>query len=68
MKVNGTGLDTLLKGKFSAKDIGPVTVCLDPGFPPYLLLEDEDGNKFIFGSREEGETQLVFDKINENMK
>lgn len=59
----GTGLENLMKGDFTAQDYGSMKVCLDPQCPPYLLVEKENGQKFLVGSREDGKIEAIYEII-----
>lgn len=59
----GTGMPTLLKGDFSAAELGHMKVCVDPTVPPYLLIENEEGKLYLLGSREMGTAEEVYEEI-----
>ncbi len=63
VRIMGTGLENLLKGDFSAQDYGSMKVCLDPQCPPYLFVEQENGAKFLFGSREDGKIADIYENL-----
>lgn len=65
MRNVGTAMPNLLKGDFSASEIGAVKVCLDPTMPPFLLIETESGTHYLLGSRETGDIELVYERIAE---
>ena len=46
----GASMDTVLKGRFSSPDLGPLTVCLDPRTGPYLHLITVDGKGYLLGN------------------
>ena len=65
MRVMGTGLPNLLKGDFRAADINHLYVCLDPGCPPFLLVQS-DGEYCLFGTRDAEVTQRVYESLQGN--
>ena len=56
----GTGMEDLLKGRFSSDITGEVKVCLDPTCPPFLLISTEDGSTYLSGSREQGKIEQIY--------
>ena len=62
-RIGGTGADNLLKGRFSASELGNLTLCLDPQCPPFLLVKTTDGRQFLFGAREPNAVERVFSGI-----
>lgn len=63
IRTNGTGMENLLKGRFKSAGIGSMKVCLDPNCPPFLLIAAEDGQHYLFGSRDEGLAEEIFEKL-----
>ena len=59
----GTAMPQLLKGDFTASEIGHVKVCLDPSVPPFLLIETTEGKAYLLGSREAGAAEAVYERI-----
>ncbi|MBP7347845.1 MAG: hypothetical protein KA965_04110 [Butyrivibrio sp.] len=59
----GTGMEDLLKGRFSSDITGKVEVCLDPTRPPFLLITTKDGNTYLFGSREQGKIEQIYTEL-----
>ncbi|MCH3962329.1 MAG: DUF5808 domain-containing protein [Solobacterium sp.] len=57
----GTGMDCYLEGKFTADEIGDVTVLLDPEVSPYLLIQMEDDQYYLFGTRDGEEAEAAYD-------
>ena len=55
----GTGAEHLLKGNFTAAELGSVKLCLDPTCPPFLLVRCTDGTTYIFGSQVPGESESI---------
>lgn len=62
-KIAGSGLDSVLKGKFSVKEIGRVTACLDPRTGPWLLVTTDDGRQYLLGSSTEVETEKLWELL-----
>lgn len=52
VRVGGIGAQNLLKGRFRSRELGNLTLCLDPQCPPFLLIKTTDGRLFLFGARE----------------
>jgi len=59
----GTGMDTYLEGKFSADNIGNVTVLLDPTVSPYILIQTNDGKYYLFGTRDADKTKDAYQQL-----
>ena len=59
----GTGMDTYLEGKFSADNIGNVTVLLDPTVSPYILIQTKDGKYYLFGTRDAAKTNDAYQQL-----
>ncbi len=57
----GTGMDSLLKGRFST-EWGDATLCLDPRSGPWLKVTMADGSLYLLGG---GETSNIVDIIQE---
>ncbi len=62
-KIVGNGLDRLLSGTYSAPGFGRLKVSLDPKIAPFLLVELKDGTRYLFGARQPGEVEAIFQKI-----
>lgn len=60
VRTNGTGLDTLLKGRFTVSGIGSARVSLDPTVPPFLHITATDGTHYLFGTRDAGQTREIY--------
>lgn len=56
----GTSLENLLKGNFTARGIGSMKVCLDPNCSPFILITTDDGEHYLFGSRDVELTKQVY--------
>ncbi|MBR4164562.1 MAG: hypothetical protein IKR11_13655 [Solobacterium sp.] len=61
----GTGLDTLLKGRFYAPSTGNVIVLLDPTCEPYILITTEN-NTYLFGTRDSAETKALYEVLTQH--
>ena len=62
-RVVGTGLDTLLKGRFTSKETGSVEVCLDPTCPPFILITTDQDRHYLFGTRDSVKTRAIYEKL-----
>ncbi len=58
----GTGMDTVLKGRFRFEGIGACSVCLDPRMPPFIVVTTENGT-YILGSSEKAQTLDVYNTL-----
>ena len=63
IRTNGTGLEHLLKGQFTAKDLGSMRLCLDPTCPPFLLVTTEADQVYLVGTRDPEETQSTYEEL-----
>ena len=61
----GTAMPQLLKGDFTASEIGHVKVCLDPSVPPFLLIETTEGKAYLLGSRTDGAVKEVYEVLHD---
>lgn len=59
-RIGGTGAEHLLKGRFRATGHGNLTLCLDPQYPPFLLIKTTDDLQFLFGTRDPAITEDLF--------
>lgn len=59
-RVMGTGMDTLLKGKFMLGDGRRAEFCLNPQVPPFLLVETKEGGVYLLGGGTAQETREVY--------
>lgn len=64
-RVAGTGLPTACTGKWSAEEWGRFQCCVDPRVGPWLLVEAEDGEFYLFGGGEESSVSQVFTRLTE---
>lgn len=61
-RIAGTGMDTVLKGRFSTP-WGVTATCLDPRTAPYLLITRTDGKRFLLGSSDRQQTIAVYEQL-----
>lgn len=59
----GTGMSNACTGQFSSSEWGRVTLCIDPQVGPWLLVEQTDGDLFLFGSSEAGAVEKIVAKL-----
>ena len=60
----GTAMETILKGDFSVKGIGPhCTLCVNTDTDVFLLIRTDDGKYYLFGAEDEEDTEEIFEKI-----
>lgn len=64
VRIGGTGAETLLKGNFRSPEHGSMKLCLDPNCPPFLLIQTDRGQCFLFGTRENEVVEQVFSWYN----
>ncbi len=64
IRTMGTGLDTVLKGRFKYDGIGACSVSLDPQIPPFIVITTND-DTYILGSSDNAQTLAVFDMLSE---
>ncbi|MDI9502265.1 MAG: hypothetical protein QM287_04160 [Bacillota bacterium] len=56
----GNALDHQMAGRFTAPGRGSMQLSLDPTAPPYLLVTLTNGQKYLIGSREPGQTEAIY--------
>ena len=61
----GTGLENLCKGSFVSDETGRVTVLLDPTVSPFLLIETDEGKKYLLGSRDPALTEKIYNDLSD---
>ena len=61
----GTGLENLCKGSFVSNETGRVTVLLDPTVSPFLLIETDEGKKYLLGSRDPALTEKIYTELSD---
>ena len=59
-RVMGTGMETVLKGRFRAPELGTLTVCVDPGMGPWLHLTLTDGTEYVLGVSQGSAVRMVW--------
>jgi len=67
LKVAGTGMDTLLKGRFRVEGPGISSLCLNPQAAPFILIRTAD-RAYIFGTNEAAQTREVYDLLMARMR
>ena len=58
VRVMGTGMDSLLKGRFKT-DWGDATLCLDPRTGPWLKVTMADGTLYLLGGGESHAVDII---------
>ena len=62
-KISGTGMETLLSGKWFANSVGGnVRLLLDPRTEAFILLETEEGN-YIVSTRDTDKTVSYYKQL-----
>jgi uncharacterized membrane protein len=59
IRVAGTGMDALLKGKFRMEGPGLCNLCLNPQIAPFILIKTAD-KAYIFGTNDAGQTREAY--------
>ena len=62
IRIAGTGMDKLLKGKFRVEGPGLCSLCLDPQTPPFILIQTAEKN-YIFGTNDSEETRANYSML-----
>ncbi|ODA42282.1 hypothetical protein [Desulfosporosinus sp. BG] len=65
-KINGLGLGSIQKGKFSS-DIGNVTLYIDTSKPPFIYIKTTS-ELIILNDQSESKTEALFDELNSDIK
>lgn len=52
VRVAGTAMETVLKGKFSGGGYGAITLCMDPRTGPWILVAGEGSDRWLLGGTE----------------
>lgn len=65
-KINGLGLGSIEKGKFSS-DIGNVTLYIDTSKPPFIYLKTTS-ELIILNDQSKSKTEALFDDLNSDIK
>lgn len=68
VRVRGIGASNLLKGRFRSRELGNLTLCLDPQCPPFLMIKMTDGRQFLLGTRDASVIETVFVQLSNEMK
>lgn len=59
----GSGLETLSKGTFGSDEYSKMKVILDPTVGPYLLIETNDGEFYLFGTHDGKEIEELYQAL-----
>ena len=59
----GTGMENLLKGNFTASEIGSMKVCLDPKDAPFLFITTNTGHHYLFGTRDSELNRQIYHQL-----
>ena len=65
-KINGLGLGSIEKGKFSS-DIGNVTLYIDTSKPPFIYIKTAS-ELIILNDQSKSKTETLFDELNSDIK
>ena len=60
---SGTGMEHTLKGHFTSKETGNVTVLVDPTVEPYIFIQTKDGKYWFFGTRDPKMTEQLYEQL-----
>ncbi|MCL2031229.1 MAG: hypothetical protein FWG93_06750 [Oscillospiraceae bacterium] len=63
-RIRGTGLETLLKGKFQVFGYGTADLCLNPQVPPFIAVRTERGS-YIVGTNDAEATRALYGQLAE---
>ena len=66
LKINGLGLGSIQKGKFSS-DIGNVILYIDTSKPPFIYIKTTS-ELIILNDQSKSKTEALFDELNLNVK
>ena len=61
-RIAGTGLPYLLEGRFSVEGYENVRISLNPGQPPYIVVETEEMTR-IFALETPEETEAFYESL-----
>lgn len=62
----GTAMENLLKGNYSAKEIGSLKVCVDPNYAPFILITTQGNRNYLFGTRDKELTKEIYKQLLRN--
>ena len=65
-RVNGAGLDRVLKGRFRSNALGNLKINLDPEVAPYILVRTET-ETYLFGSADSQQTLRIYRALEERV-
>lgn len=61
-RLNGTGMETIDKGKFSVEGYGVCQICIDPGADAFLVMET-DKKTYMISTPSPAETEQIYQWI-----
>lgn len=61
-RLNGTGMDTIDKGKFSVEGYGVCQICIDPGADTFLVMETDE-KTYMISTPSSEETEQIYQWI-----
>lgn len=62
VRMAGTGMDTVLKGRFKSDEYPKLTVCIDPQKGPWLLITLDDGTVYLVGDGE-ADMETIYEQM-----
>lgn len=62
IRVYGTGMENLKKGKFKSREYGNINVLLDPMITPIIFIETNN-KKYLLGTREANITEDIYNSL-----
>ena len=62
VRIMGTGMENLSKGKFKSETLGRLELCLDPTCRPFILI-DTGEEQYLLGTRDSEYTELMYQQL-----
>ena len=62
MRSNGTSMEHVMRGRYTARGFGGLTLCLDPTAPPFLLVSTAD-KTYLLASRDPEQTRAAYNML-----
>ena len=62
MRSNGTSMEHVMRGRYTARGFGGINLCLDPTAPPFLLISTTE-KTYLLASRDPEQTRTVYDLL-----
>ena len=59
MRSNGTSMEHVMRGRYTARGFGGLTLCLDPTVPPFLLVSTAE-KTYLLASRDPNQTRAAY--------